>query len=563
MRIAEKVVPAVFLAVFFSIFIFFFFVYDDNDGGDGFDHYKTSIGITIREDGSAVISETYDVRWHDISTGEVYRWLPDDMVSKVDMSSVICMIDGRPAERVSYQAGSQATYTGPDGMALYAYGWNPLSDNWEMNAFFKRAASGEHTIVFQYDLGNAVVRYADCVDFYYKVFTSFPDDLNDLTVTVTMPSGSQQSSTYIFGHGGPDDHCRFIEGTADSVFKSPKLDAYSMFEIRVVSQQTYLYSIVPISTEKTLGSILDEEKGFRDRTNMAVMLGYVMIAMCIAMVSFAVLFALFRSRIIKRNKPTFGHPYMRELPAVKPNIAATFGDYYKLRKGNFGNKITATILNLALQKIIAIEKGTGKEIVFVSLNGNASMTMFERNVYNMIFRSGNGSRVTLGQVKDSLSGYSADNSQLFGSDRTEFDRGGYIDPELEKRNRKWKHMPFVPFVLLFLIFIISAATDATYYLPFGFISAAVSLLLLAYCTSTIDKSLTVAGEDERAKANALKRFYTDMTLIKERRAMELPIWEQHLVYATALGVADKVIKELDMRLAEIGVLGPGNNLTYM
>jgi uncharacterized membrane protein len=50
---------------------------------------------------------------------------------------------------------------------------------------------------------------------------------------------------------------------------------------------------------------------------------------------------------------------------------------------------------------------------------------------------------------------------------------------------------------------------------------------------------------------ALKKFYTDMSLIKERRTMELILWEKHLVYATALGVADKVIKELNIRLAEL------------
>jgi uncharacterized membrane protein len=39
--------------------------------------------------------------------------------------------------------------------------------------------------------------------------------------------------------------------------------------------------------------------------------------------------------------------------------------------------------------------------------------------------------------------------------------------------------------------------------------------------------------------------------------MELPLWEKHLVYATALGVADKVMKELDIRLAERRVPASG------
>jgi len=67
--------------------------------------------------------------------------------------------------------------------------------------------------------------------------------------------------------------------------------------------------------------------------------------------------------------------------------------------------------------------------------------------------------------------------------------------------------------------------------------------------------LTQAGVDERAKILALKRFYTDMTLMKERQALELSIWEEHLVYATALGVSRQVSKELEVRLAQMNANG--------
>ena len=557
MKAAGVVVLGVFVAFFLAIVLIVIYV---EDSEYGFDHYKTDIDISIRSDGSALITETYDFRWSDTESGEMYVWFPGDKVDRLNMSSISCQIDGRDAAKVSsYNEGSNATYAGPDNMALYFYGTNPWSGDWEINAFYKRAYSGEHTVVFRYELNNAVSRYADCVDLCYKVFTSFSEDLYDLTVTVAMPAGSARETMLIFGHGDPNGRCEFAGDTADAVFKSSKLQAYTMFEIRVVDKQTGLYPTLPIKTDKTLDSILREEKRFQDETDFKIRLTYVQIGLCIGMVLAAASIALLGNRIFKRNRPNFNQPYTRELPGVKPNIEAHFGDYYKLSKGRFGNKVAATILDLALQKVIAIEKGAGKEIEFVSLNGNAPMTKFERSVHDMLFYAVKGSaekRITLSQLRKAPEGLSAGHLSLFDADRADFDAGRYVDTRLEEQNAKWKILPVFFFVLIFPNMIISMYTEFFEIVPVFFIASFVSMFLTAFSVGKASKPLTVIGEDERAKAQALKRFYTDMTLMKERKAMELPLWEQHLVYATALGVSGKVVKELGIRLTELNVADP-------
>ena len=557
MRAAGAIAFGLLTAFFLAVVVVVILV-DDTEYG--FNHYKTDIDITIRGDGSAAITETYDFRWTDTESGEMYVWFPDDKVSRLNMSSISCKIDGRAAAKVSsYSEGSNATYTGPDDMALYYYGMNSWSGDWEMNAFYKRAASGEHTVVFQYELNNAVSRYVDCAEFYYKVFTSFSEDLYDLTVTVNMPGGSTQNSMLIFGHGDPNGYCEFAGDTSTAVFKSSKLQAYTMFEIRVVDKQTGLYPTLPIRTDKTLDSILREEKRFQDETDLKIMLVRVQAVLCIGMVLAAILITLFRKRIFKHNRPNFNQPYTRELPRVKPNIEAGFGDYYNLKKEKFSNKVSATILDLALQKVIAIEEGAGKELVFVSLNENAPMTKFERGVYDMLFcavKEGEDERITLTQLNKHLKSSTTEHSDLFSIDRSEFDAGGYVDRRLEEQNAKRKFIPLFFFVLLIPNIFISIYTEFFEIIPIFFLASFISMILTTVSVESASKPLTVVGEDERAKALALKRFYTDMTLMKERRAMELPLWEQHLVYATALGVSDKVVKELGIRLTEMNAPDP-------
>ena len=42
----------------------------------------------------------------------------------------------------------------------------------------------------------------------------------------------------------------------------------------------------------------------------------------------------------------------------------------------------------------------------------------------------------------------------------------------------------------------------------------------------------------------IKDFMEDFSLIDQKRLPSIVIWEKYLVYATAFGIADKVIKQL-------------------
>ena len=63
--------------------------------------------------------------------------------------------------------------------------------------------------------------------------------------------------------------------------------------------------------------------------------------------------------------------------------------------------------------------------------------------------------------------------------------------------------------------------------------------------------LTQFGEDEYAKWLALYNFLNSETLMKEKTVIELPLWEKYLVYATAFGISEKVIKALEIRCPDI------------
>lgn len=63
--------------------------------------------------------------------------------------------------------------------------------------------------------------------------------------------------------------------------------------------------------------------------------------------------------------------------------------------------------------------------------------------------------------------------------------------------------------------------------------------------------LTRLGEQEYAKWKGLYNFLDSATLMNERTHIELPLWEKYLVYATAFGISEKVVKALEIRCPDL------------
>jgi len=91
------------------------------------------------------------------------------------------------------------------------------------------------------------------------------------------------------------------------------------------------------------------------------------------------------------------------------------------------------------------------------------------------------------------------------------------------------------------------AYGAFFILGAGFIACSVYL----YKISGKYILLTTFGEEEYSKWRGLYNFLNSETLMNERTVVDLVIWEQYLVYATAFGISEKVIKALQLRCPEV------------
>ena len=102
----------------------------------------------------------------------------------------------------------------------------------------------------------------------------------------------------------------------------------------------------------------------------------------------------------------------------------------------------------------------------------------------------------------------------------------------------------------------------TYALITGFFTVVVLVINLVLISKLINRfsGFTSKGINEQEQWKAFKKYMEDFSLLDEKEVPQLIIWEKYLVFATAFGIADKVIKQLKIIYPELNEQDTLNNL---
>ncbi len=101
----------------------------------------------------------------------------------------------------------------------------------------------------------------------------------------------------------------------------------------------------------------------------------------------------------------------------------------------------------------------------------------------------------------------------------------------------------------------------SYFTPMALSFGAYTILGIAclwryfYLTSKASNLLlfTQYGANEQAKWYGLYNFLNSDTLMNEKEVYELPLWEKYLIYATAFGISEKVIKAIKIHAVQLNI----------
>ena len=85
---------------------------------------------------------------------------------------------------------------------------------------------------------------------------------------------------------------------------------------------------------------------------------------------------------------------------------------------------------------------------------------------------------------------------------------------------------------------------------FGTIVTIIDIVLMSKIIKRFN-GFTQKGINEGEQWRAFKKYMEDFSYLNEREVPELVLWEKYLVFATAFGIADKVLKQLKVKYPEL------------
>ncbi|MBQ3544298.1 MAG: DUF2207 domain-containing protein [Lachnospiraceae bacterium] len=189
------------------------------------------------------------------------------------------------------------------------------------------------------------------------------------------------------------------------------------------------------------------------------------------------------------------------------------------------------------------------------------LTMCEEYYYNLLVRHATSNFIMMTDFQDRISS-DYNNTSTFarnidssivniGVKEGYFQKGNYKQP-VYKINSSANLLILLSIIFIVLANLISYHTrmDLAFggYFIFGISCIVGSIYLKKQSKKYI--LLTQYGENEYSKWRGLYNFLNSDTLIKERTFVELPLWEKYMVYATAFGISEKVIKAISIRCPE-------------
>ena len=312
-----------------------------------------------------------------------------------------------------------------------------------------------------------------------------------------------------------------------------------------------------------------------------------------------------------KNKYNFYRPkmkmkYFRDIPSdLDPYFAATLAFCKKNKKVDIGDSYSAIILNLVrkgyieLTKIVDYKKWTSNNIniniLYVptlinnrySLNSQINsqnnfqanqmvieekynkngqkledLSENEKNYFNLIVKYAYNNSVTMKDFQEKIAkNYDSTNS-FINSVNSSIVNIGINQKYFQISDYKYvknKYSSTGTMYIIIALIILIIGNLIIYNTRFDFAFGSLFILGLVLIISAIilkikSKNyilLTQFGADEQAKWYALYNFLNSNTLIKEKTIIELPLWEKYLVYATAFGISEKVIKALEINCPDV------------
>ncbi|MBO7177930.1 MAG: DUF2207 domain-containing protein [Clostridia bacterium] len=530
---------------------------------------RAEVDVYLKENGNAEISETWHIKVEGEEIHNLYRVIElydseSKTYSKVENLSVL---NNKTGEYLApaYDLKNPANY---DNRHLdnhhYIYEKGKASGqvkSVEIGFYMPYTSYSELTYTMRYTVTDMVSVYDDCAVFYYNAFSDdFSLYIDEIELNVYLPGGEPMTeSSLVYLHSEvADSYAEVIGNNAHATATEFQVGNY--FEVRTVLPKEHFSGAQKVYSESKRQAVIDEETKWMEdyqatvlrerRTTVAwTVVGGVLVLIAIAL---AVYFKFFYYKV-KGEYP----PYVREIrPNDSPAEMAHFFYHYKggtKKQKNRGNMLAGTIMDLARRGFVSLlPSPADKDDYVIEIESVADAKMgelkaHERTLLTMLTNvsRGVGKAFDMKDFESYSKKHPAEINGLIDKFVKESGAGFFLSENFEQ-TKLGSWLTILGGILMLGAFLFLGAPLVTYGAVGALISGGILVLFAPRA-----KRFSKVGLDRYMESKGLENFMLDFSNLKEHEIPALILWEEYMVYATMMGISERVIEELKLKYPEL------------
>ncbi len=533
-----------------------------------YDHPEIGIIFRLQPDGSAVVEETRAYRF----TGS-FSWAQ--------------FVKGTEGKYGRYEIEFTGVRDADTGESLL-FEQNPGPGS-EILKWHYSAKDETKRFLILYRINGAVQRYEDAAQFYWKAVEDEHENALKVDLEIIPPApGGALFKVFVHSDAEPGT-IEIAEDRSSAIVSQSSVGRNSFVELRVLFDPS-LFPGSAISGVESHASLLEDERLATEawrrseerRIELASRKSRGLKIALVAGIGLVVVFGLYYKWYFEKYGREYRVDYVdlyeRRPPGpVPPSVLPAIMTQRGVQITEMSKSFTAALLDCARLGYLEISEKEEKSLFIRKkvlnyeltdrgrslLEGkempggrtDRPLTDFEKDVLDVVFReAGDGASVSGTEIEKWAAATRGRKTQylLFMEPRADELRKGFekdnfpIDDPVSERARK----------VFMLVSIVSAALASTILFSVsrhplsivfgGLILIGGLILSLPLARRTREACL------EHKRWKAFSKFMSDFSAMKEAGPSLLPMWEEYLVYAAALGVADKLLSNLKLYASEYG-----------
>lgn len=427
------------------------------------------------------------------------------------------------------------------------------SDTFMNNVYLKifNPSSLDEIFYIEYTISDAVVVHEDIAELAWNTLgDGYRENIGDYEVKVILPSSDSDYRVWLHGPlNGEIERTNNREALGTFNF----LGAYNPVSIRLIFNKDLVPYATKYSGLTAKEAIIDYQTKLSDEANLErerirkENMSLIVVSSLWALIAISLGIAVYL-REKKMKKTSFTMEYFRDFPgSYGPEVLE-----YLIDKNVTEKSLSATILNLIYKKVLKVEiiskKRKDDYKLILQEYDETSLSESEKIALNLIINEiGNSKEVVLSSIKKHC-------SSLSNANRVMDLYNDFVKQSVNAgKNEKFfaKTPGLVAFTIIFSLFGI-ILTFIAFNLDLAWLGIIIIILMIVLIIFVLTRRFyTKKGAEHYTKWMAHKRFLEDFSRFDEKELPEVTLWDKYLVYAVVLGCADKLSKEMELKMPNV------------